>query len=382
MTDATRHRSAVTRRDFMRLGAAALLTACAPFYYTSRLWAKPAEPLPPGALAPEAWGPAGWYEAIIAYIDTDEIPATPGFPQQFKAFRGQVILLREPWQRTTYVYLAGYSGTEVVKGYRVMFPVGIDQPRWSESELNISLGGGGGGAQLRYDRELGDLTLWLDGFVIGAPEVTARRFGSNAAVAVDRGDQTSKSRILHQSLGTSDQVQFYMRAGTKRAGESLAHFLMAAHLSLREPLRLPVPVPGRLPLPAPFPMVTRQAERLIVTQWSQAAQAFTSFVWTGNAAPILDAPTSVEWARVTTAAPFVSYVPRALHVQIGDVVTTVEADTSGAGDLGFTAEAPSPDGVLHPRLTLATLPVPDGFLMTQATAVTETFLPLVSHAYR
>ena len=113
MTDATRHRSAVTRRDFMRLGAAALLTACAPFYYTSRLWAKPAEPLPPGALAPEAWGPAGWYEAIIAYIDTDEIPATPGFPQQFKAFRGQVILLREPWQRTTYVYLAGYSGTEL-----------------------------------------------------------------------------------------------------------------------------------------------------------------------------------------------------------------------------------------------------------------------------
>lgn len=153
-------------------------------------------------------------------------------------------------------------------------------------------------------------------------------------------------------------------------------------LSMRGPLRLSPPSPGYLPLPVKFPLVTGQKDRLIVTQRRSESGEFTSYVWPGTGAPILDAPTTVEWVRIPTAPSLVTYVPRALHVRISGAVETIETDTSGVGDVRFTAEAPTPEGILHPLVTLATLPVPDGFLMTQATALSEVFLPLVSGASR
>lgn len=381
---AARH---VSRRAFLRwLGGLATLSALplplARRAATHSIVAAPAEPLPPGALAPEDWGPAGWYEAITAYVDCD-VPKDPGDPPQFRAFRGQVIFMRSPSDLATYVYLAGHSDGVVVKGYRVLPNIGLDRPVWSTQELNISLGGGGG-AQLRYDRDLGRLTLWLNGFVIGAPEVTPYRFGFLADVEVDRTAETSKSRVLDQGLGTSDEVQFYMRAGTRASGESNTAFLMIAHLSIRAPMRLTDPPLTQPAFPWPFPTVTRVGERLYVTQIT-ATRGYTSHIWTAAGAPHLNAPTAIltDIARDTVGLNY--HLPRLLQASPpGGETTALATDITAAPALAFTAETPTPSGASRqPRLLLSAAPTdPPGYQLSQAVGIGQAFLPHLQQAER
>ena len=360
----------LTRRHFLAwAGAAALLLP-------SFRWPSAAASLAPGEPAPEDWGGVGLYDAVTAYIDCDGVPSTdPEFPQQFFAFRGQVVFLRSEADRHTVVLVAGQGERGPVLGYRVFAPVGLDQPVWSTRELNISLGGGGGGAQLRYDRETGRINLFLAGFVVVFPDGVERRIGLVAEMQADRDPTTGKSRVLDQPLGPTDAVQYYLRAGTTPLENT--RLLAFAHLSVRAPLRLPSWSLDQ-PFPVAFPTLTRQPDRLTVTETTGRGPA-VSTVWEGGAAPVLRAPTTIT--TVSLRQDGLAYpLPASLEVELGaerrlrvDTLPVQPADTTVVGQV-------APYGaVLHPRPCLATLPLlGDGYLMTQTVGGSEVFLPLLN----
>ena len=370
----TDHLSAVwshrlTRRHFLRwAGATALLL---PGLRLPNLPVASA----PGDVAPEDWGGVGLYDAVTAYIDCDGLPSTdPEFPQQFFAFRGQVVFLRSETDRHTVVLVAGQGERGPILGYRVFAPIGLDQPMWSRTELNISLGGGGGGAQLRYDRETGRINIFLAGFVIVFPDGVERRIGLNAEIGADRDPQTSKSRILDQPLGSTDEVQYYLRAGTTPTNNT--RLLAFAHLSVRQPLRLPSWSLDQ-PFPVVFPTLTRTGDRLIVTETTGRAPA-VSTVWEGAAPPVLRAPTAITYTSISQDG--LNYpLPSSLEVMLGDdrrlhvdTLPIQPADTTIVGQV-------APYGaVLHPHPCLATLPLlSEGYLMTQTVGMGQAYLPLV-----
>ncbi len=360
----------LTRRHFLAwAGAAALLLP------GLQLPNRPAS-LAPGDVAPEDWGGVGLYDAVTAYIDCDGLPSTdPDFPQQFFAFRGQVVFLRSETDRHTVVLVAGHGERGPVVGYRVFAPIGLDQPVWSRTELNISLGGGGGGAQLRYDRETGRINIFLAGFVIVFADGVERRIGLNAELQADRDPQTGKSRVLDQSLGSGDEVQYYLRAGATPANNT--RLLAFAHLSVRQPLRLPT-WSLEQPFPAVFPTLTRTGDRLVVTETSGRAGP-VSTVWEGGAAPVLRAPTAITYTP--THHDGLTYsLPRTLDAALGgDRHLQVETLPVQPADYAVVGQVAPYGAVQHPHPCLATLPVPGGgYLMTQTVGVGQAFLPLVS----
>lgn len=224
------------------------------------------ESLKPGDIAPDTWGGAGQFDVMTVFVEDPE-------------FTGQAVFLhKHGLDGFTYTLVAGKNANgEIVKGSN--FKSGLDSIS-SNDELNLALGGNGG-AQLRYDNKAKDLTFWMQGFPVSSlenPQGTRISFVSQ--VKADHEGESSKSRVLHQSL-PSEVLQYYMRSGSQSTVEGKGtKLLMFAHASLRQiPEKMPTLPEGSILVP-PLSVVSFPDESLYVVQSdNQVAGGSTSFVW-------------------------------------------------------------------------------------------------------
>ena len=285
------------------------------------------EELKPGKKAPETWGGAGKFDVAAVYVDDPE-------------FSGQAVILLQHDKRVAMTLLDGRKkdGT-IVKGMNTVEGFEVYSRR---DKLHISLGGGSGGAFLRYDPEGKTLDFVLNGFLIYDTE--GERLDLRSQVRVD----PDKSRILYGY--DPSYLQYYMRAGTRGIEGSGTRSLMVAHASLRDIPKIPridqqveSLTDFWIPL-LPTVAISKDGNSLYVVQPKDITNPgeLTAFAWNARGHD-MRAETDVTIKRDSDPSGEHTYpVPKKLEINFKDKTRTIVANIAPTDKFGFPVEFPNP----------------------------------------
>lgn len=320
----------LSRRQFLKAAGATVAGLALGEGLAARKVEAATEELKPGKKAPETWGGAGIFDVMAVYVVDPE-------------FSGQAVILlrRDEHNQENNIAVTLVDGRKkdgtIVKGMNVTEGGHVYS---SKDKLNITLGGGSGGAQLHYDPDRKTLNFDLNGFLVY--DTKGERVDLRTEVRVD----LDRSRILHGY--DSSYLQYYMRAGTTEKGGSGTSSLMVAHASVRDIPTAQIDQKVQSLTDFWFPIlptvaVSKDGNYLYVVQLDSANPGkLTAFAWNGRRRD-MDVETDVTVKRDSDPSGENTYpVPKKININFKGKDRKIVARIAPTDKFGFLVEFPNP----------------------------------------